>query len=121
MELDKLHVLVRQTSTADHSGSVTGTGVSTGSREVGLAGTAAGQYGVLSVEPVDGSVLQAEGDDTNTFSVFHQQIQGKVLNKVIAVVSEIVGLIKSLLHSFYQIFNSKVKPSSVISYYHIKD
>lgn len=34
------------------------------------------------------SVFQAEGDHSSTFTVFHQQVQGEVFNKVITVITE---------------------------------
>ena len=88
MELDKFHVLVRKTSPGHHSGSVTGASVSGGGAKVGLSVSAAGQDGVLGPEPVDGAVLQAHGDDTHAFALLHQEIESKVFNKVVTVISE---------------------------------
>ena len=37
---------------------------------------------------MNGSILKAESNNSDTFSVLHQQIQGKILDKVVAVVPE---------------------------------
>ena len=38
-------------------------------------------------EPVNAAVLEAEGDDAAALAVLHEQIEGEVLHKVVAVVS----------------------------------
>ena len=63
-------------------------GVGRGGGEVGLARATGGHDGVLGAEPVDSTVLEAEGDHAAALSVLHQQVQGEVLDKVVAVVSE---------------------------------
>ena len=47
-----------------------------------------GQHCVLGSEAVDGSILHVEGSYTPTLSVHHDQIQGKELDKVVAVVAK---------------------------------
>ena len=88
VELDKLHVLVGEPGPADHGGAVTSAGVGRGGGEVRLARTASGHDRVLGAEPVDGAVLETESDHSATLTVLHQKVQGKVLDKVVAVVSE---------------------------------
>ena len=46
------------------------------------------QYCVLGSEAVDTPILHAEGGHSPTLSVNHDQIQGKELNKVVAVVAK---------------------------------
>ena len=89
VELDKLHVLVGEPGPADHGGAVPGAGVGRGGGEVRLASTTSGHDGVLGAESVDGAILKTESDHSATLSILHQQIQGKVLDKVVAVVSVI--------------------------------
>ena len=36
--------------------------------------------------PVNGAILQAEGDDAPALPILHDQVQGKVLDEVVAVV-----------------------------------
>ena len=45
-----------------------------------------GQDGVLGVEPVNGAILQAKGNHSATLAPLHDEVQGKVLNEVVAVV-----------------------------------
>ena len=45
--------------------------------------------------PVDCSVLQAECDHAAALAVLHKQVQGKVLNEVVAVIP------KNISHIFY--------------------
>ena len=68
-----------------------------GGREVGLAVAAGRQNGVGRLEPVDGAVLQAEGDDAAALAVLHQQVQGEVLDEVVAVVPEKLVVSKNIL------------------------
>ena len=54
---------------------------------------------------MDGSILKAKSDNTTAFSIFHQQIQGKVLNEVIAVISKQKTLSK-VFHVQFQIITT---------------
>lgn len=43
---------------------------------------------ILGSEAVNGSILHAESDHSFALSIFHQQVQGKVLNKVAGVITK---------------------------------
>merc|ERR1712172_422353 len=92
VELDKLHVLAGQASPGNHGSAVTSAGVGRGGREVGLAGAALCHHSVVGVEPVDGAVLQAESNHSPALSILHQQVDGKVLNEVVAVIAEALAV-----------------------------
>ena len=38
------------------------------------------------METVNGAILQAQSSDSSAFSIFHDQVQGKILNEVVGVV-----------------------------------
>ena len=44
--------------------------------------------GLVRTEPVEGTVLHVERDDTNTLAVFHDQVKREVLNEEVGVVPE---------------------------------
>ena len=88
VELNELQILVRKTSTGDHSHSVSGTGVGGCAGEVGSSVTSSGKNGVVSTESVESSILLVVGKDTLALSVLHDQVQGEVLNEVVGVVAE---------------------------------
>jgi hypothetical protein len=88
VELNELQILVRKTSTGDHSHTVTSASVSRGTREVSTSVTTSGQDSVLCAEAVDGTILLVVGDDTLALAVLHDQIGGEVLNEVVGVVAE---------------------------------
>merc|ERR1719352_104818 len=92
MELDKLHVLVEQASPGHHGSAVTSAGVGRGGGEVGLASAALRHHSVVGVEPVDGAVLQAESNHSPALSILHQQVDGKVLDEVVAVIAEALAV-----------------------------
>jgi len=56
--------------------------------EVGTAIAASGQDGVVGEESVESAVLLVVGEDTSALTVLHDQVQGKVFDEVIGVVSE---------------------------------
>jgi len=88
VELNELQILVGKTSTGDHGHTVTGTGVSRGTREVSTSVTTSGQDGVLSAETVNSTILLVVGNDTLALAVLHDQIGGKVLDEVVGVVAK---------------------------------
>ena len=88
VELNELQILVRKTSTGDHSHTVTSASVSRGTREVSTSVTTSGQDGVLGAESVDGTVLLVVSNDTLALAVLHDQVGGEVLDEVVGVVAE---------------------------------
>ena len=50
---------------------------------------------------MNGSILQTERDYSNTLPVLHDEVQGKVLNEVVAVVSEKVNKLSKRFHGLY--------------------
>ena len=57
---------------------------------------------------MDGSIFKAKSDNTTAFSIFHQQIQGKVLNEVIAVISK--------QQTFSKVFRVRLQNISTFSF-----
>lgn len=86
VELHKLHVLVGQSRAGEHGRGVTRAGVGRRGGEVGLPVAAGGQHRALGLEPVEGAVLQAERDDPSALAALHQEVEGEVLDEVLAVV-----------------------------------
>jgi hypothetical protein len=87
VELNEFQILQWETSSDDHGVSVTGTGVGTGTTEVCSTVTTGGQDSLVRPESVKGSILHVQGENTNTFTILHQQVEGKVLNEEVGVVS----------------------------------
>lgn len=87
VELDEFEILVGQTSTSDHSHTITGTGVGRCAAEVGTSVSSGSQDSVLRNESVDSAVFLVVCDDTLAFAVLHDQISGEVFDEVLSVVS----------------------------------
>merc|ERR550517_1091132 len=92
VELDKLHVLVGEAGPGNHGSAVTSASVGRCGGEVGLASSALCHHGVIGVEPVDGAILEAERDHTPALAILHQEVDGKVLDEVVAVVAEALAV-----------------------------
>lgn len=88
VELHKLQVLERETSTGDHGKTVTGTGVGRSAGEVGSSVTTGSNNSVLSLESVESTILLVVREDTHALAVLHQEIESKELNEEVGVVSE---------------------------------
>lgn len=88
VELDELQILVRETSTSNHSHSVTSASVCRGAREVGTSVTSSGQNRVVCAESVKSSILLVVGKNTLALAVLHDQVKGEVLNEIVCVVAE---------------------------------
>ena len=86
VELDEFHVLVRKARARDHGHAITRTGVRGRAAEVGTAVSARCEDGVVGSEAVEGAVFLVVGNHALAFAVFHDQIEGKVLDKVVGVV-----------------------------------
>jgi hypothetical protein len=87
MELDELKILVGQAGTGNHGHAITSTCVGRCAAKVGTAVTSSSQNGVLCDEPVDCAVFLVVCDHALANAIFHDQIRGEVLNKVLGVVS----------------------------------
>lgn len=116
VKLDKLHILTGQASSGHHGVSISGTSVGRCAAEIGSSITSGGIENtvvtkselrrmnllcnqsvssipgsndcVLSSETVNRSILHAESNHSFTFSILHQKVQGKVLNKVSGVITK---------------------------------
>lgn len=87
VELHEFEILVGETGTGNHGGSVSGTGVRRGAREVGSSVTTCGKDGVVGEEAVEGTVFLVVCEDTLADAVLHDQVEGEVFNEVVGVVS----------------------------------
>lgn len=47
-----------------------------------------GNDSVLCFKAMYSAIFNAKGNNTTTFSIFHQQVQGKILNKVACIISQ---------------------------------
>ena len=56
--------------------------------EVGTAVSASSKDGLVCAESVESAILHVEGDDTNTLTILHDQIQSEVFDEKVGVVSE---------------------------------
>lgn len=56
--------------------------------EVSAAVTPGSQDGLVSTETVKSTVLHIQGDDTNTLSILHDKVEGKVFDEEVGVMSE---------------------------------
>lgn len=88
VELDELEILKGKSSTNDHRVSITRACVRTGAAEVGSAVPTGGENGFVGTETMKRSVFHVHGNDTNTFPILHDQIESKVLDEEVGVVSE---------------------------------
>lgn len=88
VELNKLQILQRQPGTRDHGVSVTGTCVGGSTRKVGTAVTTGRQDGVVRSESMERSVFHVERDHTDTLAILHEQVERKVFDEEVGVVSE---------------------------------
>lgn len=84
----KLQVLIGQISPGDHSGAIPGAGMCRCAGEVGAPVTTGGEHRVLGVEAMQCPVLQTERDHTSALAAFHQQIEGKILDEIVAVIAQ---------------------------------
>lgn len=88
MKLHKLQVLIGQISSGDHGGAVSGAGVRGRAGEVRASVATSSEYRILGVETMKCSVFQTERNHSSAFSILHQQVQGKVLDEVVAIVAQ---------------------------------
>ena len=87
MELDKLRVFERESSSGDHTAAITSACVSTSAREVGSTVASSGQNCVGGLHSVDGAISHVVGHDTTALVSIHQQVHGEVLDKEDAIVA----------------------------------
>lgn len=88
MKLHELQVLIVQIGPGDHGSTISGTRVRRCTREVSASVAAGGKHRVLGVEAMQRPILQRERDHTAAFTVFHQQIEGEILDEVVAIVAQ---------------------------------
>lgn len=88
MELHKLQILIGQIGPGDHGSTIPSASVRGCAREVGAPVAAGGEHRILGVEAMQRAILQAERDHAAAFTVLHQQIEGEILDKVVAIVAQ---------------------------------
>ena len=88
MELNKFLILERKSSSCDHGITISSTGMCWCAREVRATIASSSKNSVLWSEAVNGTILQAQGNNTTAFAFLHQQVKSKIFNKVIAVVAQ---------------------------------
>jgi hypothetical protein len=59
-----------------------------GTREVGSSITTGGKNGLVRSESMKSTIFHVKSKDTLAFAIFHDQIESKVLDKVVGLVSE---------------------------------
>ena len=74
VELNKLHILQRQSSSSDHSSSVSGTGVGTSTGVPSSSVTSGGENGLVRSESVHRSIFLVVRHDSDALSILHDQI-----------------------------------------------
>jgi len=88
VELDKLQILQRKASTSNHCITVTRTSVCTRAAEICPTVTSGCEDRFVCPEAVERAILHVERDDPDTLAVLHDQVEGKVFNEEIRVVSQ---------------------------------
>lgn len=88
MELDELKVLEWQARSRDHGITVTSASMCTRAAEVCSTIATSCQHGLMSPETVKCSIFHVECHYTNTLSILHDQVERKVLNKEVGVMSK---------------------------------
>mmetsp|Transcript_13059 Transcript_13059/g.24770 ORF Transcript_13059/g.24770 Transcript_13059/m.24770 type:complete len:462 (-) Transcript_13059:507-1892(-) len=86
VKLDKLQVLQGNACPGSHRPSVPGTGVCAGGREPSPAVSSRRQDGLVSLEPVDRSILHAQGHHTLALPILHDQVKREILHEELGVV-----------------------------------
>lgn len=89
VELDELGVLAGESSTTQHTITVSRAGVRGGAGEVGASPSSRGDDGVVGSDSVDSSVSDGHADDSSAGSLLvHDQVENEVLDEEVAVVPE---------------------------------
>lgn len=88
MELDELEILEWESSTNDHSISITRACVRACAAEVGSSISTSGENSFVCAESVKSTVFHVHGHNTNTLSAFHDQVEREVLDEEVGVVPE---------------------------------
>ena len=88
VELDEFQILVGETGAGDHGHTIACTGVGGCATEVCASVASRGQDCVVRAKAVECAIFLVVRDDTLALTIFHNQVQGEVLDKVVGVVSE---------------------------------
>ena len=88
MELHKLEVLEGQTGTCDHGIAVTRARVGARAAKVRAAISTRCEYGLVGAEAVEGAVLHADRNDTDTLAILHDEVERKIFNEEVGVVAQ---------------------------------
>jgi hypothetical protein len=87
VELNKFQILQRKASTSNHCITITRTRVRTRAAEIGTTVTTGCEDRLMGPETVQCTVLHIERNDSNTLAILHNQVQSKVFDEEIRVVS----------------------------------
>merc|ERR1719334_831063 len=88
MELNKLQILVGDSSSRGHGRTIAGASVGRGAGEVCTTAASRRQNGVGCAESVNRSVLQVHRDHSFAISVLHNQVQREIFDKVVGIVTK---------------------------------
>jgi hypothetical protein len=87
VELDKLEILKGQAGTNYHRITITRTSMRTCAAEIRASISTSSQNSLVCTEAMKSTVLEVESDDAYTFSLVHDQVESKVLDEEVGVVS----------------------------------
>lgn len=62
--------------------------MSTRAAEVGTTVATSSEDSLVAAEPVKGTIFHVKGNDTNTFAVLHDQVEGEVFDEEVGIVAE---------------------------------
>ena len=88
VELHELKILQGETSTGDQGIAVTRASMRARAREVRATVATGREHSLMRAEAVKGTVLHVERDDTHALAVLHNQVEGKVLDEEVGVVTK---------------------------------
>ena len=88
MELDEFQILQRKTCTRNHGITVSRTCVCARAAKVSTSITTGSQDGLVSPEAMEGTIFHVECDDTDTFAILHDQVESKVFDEEVGVMTE---------------------------------
>lgn len=88
MELHELKILKREAGTNNHGVSISRASMCTCATEVCTSVSSGSQNSLVSPESMESAVFHVKRDNTNTFTVLHDQVQSKELDEEVGVVAE---------------------------------
>jgi hypothetical protein len=88
MELHEFHILQRKSSADNHRIAISRAGVRTRATEVRPPIPSSRQHRLVCSESVKFSVFHVEGNDAQTFAILHDDVQSKIFDEKVGVVTE---------------------------------